>query len=49
MTPNHVSDGFHSTSSVSCHTASASSHSPVAYASNASLHTNRSPAARASV
>ncbi|MEV0126611.1 hypothetical protein AB0I16_34560 [Streptomyces sp. NPDC050703] len=44
---NHAVGGFHSRSSVSCHTPGARSHSPVAIVSNASVRTDRSPSARA--
>lgn len=44
---NHAAGGFHSSSSVSCHAAGASSHSPVAIASNASVCTAQSSSARA--
>ncbi|MFE4424855.1 hypothetical protein [Streptomyces sp. NPDC056817] len=47
MTLNHAVGGFHSSSSVSCHNAAASSHTPLAIASNASVRTARSPSARA--
>ncbi|MGX1885779.1 hypothetical protein [Streptomyces sp. NPDC055287] len=39
--------GFHRSRSVSCHTPAASSHWPVAVASNASVRTDRFPSARA--
>lgn len=44
---NQAVGGFHSSRSVSCHTAPASSLRPAAISSNASVRTDRSPSARA--